>query len=625
MTDVYVSGTRYTLGPSNAIGKGGEADVYDIGGGRVLKLFKTPDHPDLVGMPEAQQAAMERIATHQTKLAAFPKGLPDRVIAPLDLATNKAGTRIVGYVMRFQVGTELLRYSERSFRGGIPNAKVVPIFKDLHATVGGVHASGVVIGDFNDLNVLVANGEQAFIVDADSMQFGKFLSMVYTDRFVDPLCCDAKASRLMLCRPHNAASDWYAFAVMLMQSLLFVDPYGGVYRPKGGTAIKHNARPLHRITVFHPDVKYPKPAVPYGMLSDDLLQAFHRVFEKDERGVFPLALIEGMRWTACTTCGTEHARAKCPSCNQAAPAAVVQTVKVRGTVTATRIFQTSGIILRAAMQGDKLRWLHHEGDAYKREDGSTVISGALDPQMRFRIRGDATVIGKNGKAVTLSPGKPPESRVVDGYGQLPVFDANERNVFWTQSDQLRKDGSYGDEDVGATLSGKTLFWVGSHFGLGFYRAGGLQQAFVFDAKSKGINDNVKLPRMGGKLVDASCAFCKDRAWLFTAVQEGPVTMHRVAVVLPDGTLVATAQAEAGAEPWMTSVGNGFAAGDALFAATDDGIVRLAFTMGAGGGTIAKVKEFPDTEPFVDSSTRLFGGSTGLIAVGQKEIVTLKIS
>ncbi len=59
---------------------------------------------------------------------------------------------------------------------------------------------------------------------------------------------------------------------MLMQSLLFVGPYGGVYRPTDKKkTVLHDARPLKRITVFDPEVRYPKPARPYNMLPDDLL------------------------------------------------------------------------------------------------------------------------------------------------------------------------------------------------------------------------------------------------------------------------------------------------------------------------------------------------------------------
>src|SRR5204862_3787387 len=119
----------------------------------------------------------------------------------------------------------------------------------------------------------------------------------------------------ILSRPYNQESDWYAYSVMLMKCLLFCDPYGGVYKPKIlPQGIPHAARPLKRITVFHKDVRYPKPAIPIETLPDELLHYFHEVFEKDRRGVFPTGLIRNFRWTKCRNCQTEHARAACPSC-----------------------------------------------------------------------------------------------------------------------------------------------------------------------------------------------------------------------------------------------------------------------------------------------------------------------
>ncbi|MDP3770868.1 MAG: hypothetical protein Q8R16_01040, partial [bacterium] len=299
--DVYASGKKIRLDPSSAIGKGGEADVYDIGGGMVAKIFKPPTHPDFTGLSQEQRNAAERIVQHQRKLREFPANLPKRVVAPVDLVTERSGD-VVGYTMPFLRNAELLRrYSERGFRAtGVPNAAVVAVLRDLWNTVEGVHRAGVVIGDFNDLNVLVRHAE-AHLIDADSMQFGKFACPMFTARFVDPTRCDAKATSLLLHQPHTANSDWYAFAIMLFQSLLFVDPYGGVYVPKDPKArLPHDQRPLKRISVFHPDVRYPKPATHYRILPDDLLQYFHRMLEKDERGAFPHPLLEQLRWTTCT-------------------------------------------------------------------------------------------------------------------------------------------------------------------------------------------------------------------------------------------------------------------------------------------------------------------------------------
>src|SRR4051812_37489318 len=114
---VYVAGRKVRVDPARSIGNGGEADVYDIGGGLALKLFKPPDHADLAGDLAAQQAARDRLSEHQAKLRAFPGGLPDRVVVPQDLATDCVTGRIVGYTMRRLENAEvLLRYGERGYR-----------------------------------------------------------------------------------------------------------------------------------------------------------------------------------------------------------------------------------------------------------------------------------------------------------------------------------------------------------------------------------------------------------------------------------------------------------------------------------------------------------------------------
>ena len=64
------------------VGQGGEAEVYDLGDGRVLKWWKPASHPDYAGDAAAAAAATRRIAEHQRKLRAFPAGLPAAVIAP---------------------------------------------------------------------------------------------------------------------------------------------------------------------------------------------------------------------------------------------------------------------------------------------------------------------------------------------------------------------------------------------------------------------------------------------------------------------------------------------------------------------------------------------------------------
>lgn len=622
MPDAYVGGQRLRLTASRLIGQGGEAEIYDIGGGRVLKLFKLPSHPDYQGLVSEQEGARRRIETHQEKLRDFPKGLPARVIAPIELATNAAGDRVLGYTMPFFSGAEvLMRYRERRFReqGGITNQTVGEIFTDLHTTVVETHKKGVVFGDFNDLNVLV-KGTEAHVVDIDSCQFGRYLTYVFTAQFVDPTLCDPKTNNMQLVRPHNEMSDWYAFAVMYMWSLLYVDPYGGVYRPANqARRVNHDERPLHRITVFNPEVRYPKAAVPFSVLPDALLEYFHRLFEKDERGVFPENLLT-LSWVKCPVCGTEHARNKCPNCAFTIQIERQEVKTVRGQVTVVKVFSTTGIIVFAAYQGSKLLYLYHENGQYKREDGRAVFEEPLDPSTRFRVQGRNTLIGRQGRVRVFKPDMTFDEVLVDGFGNLPVFDANDANMFWTTNDSLVKNGRYAPEKIGAILSGQTLFWVGPAFGFGFYRAGNISMAFVFDTQSHALNDNVKLPTIRGQLVDSTAVFTRDLCWFFTSTREGAKTVNRCYQIRRDGTVAGTAEADADDGSWLGTIRGKAAAGNLLFAPTDEGIVRVE----SQNGQISVTREFPDTEPFVDATAQLFIGTNGIYAVTRKEVNLIRI-
>ena len=633
--EIYVNNKRIRLKPTQSIGKGGEADVYDLGTAKALKLFKQADHPDYMGLPTGlrereQQAAIDRLKTHQTKLPAFPKNLPDRVVKPESLVTDKSGNSIFGYTMPLLQGVApLIKYSDRSFRSanGVVNQTVVAIFQDLYQTLAKIHTANVAIGDFNDLNILVFKDE-AHLIDADSFQFGQFFCQMFTSRFVDPLLCDRHESRLVLQQAHNPNSDWYAFAIMLMECLLFVHPYGGVYKPKNIQAkIPHESRPLQRITIFHPEVQYPKPAIPYKVLSDDLLHYFYQCFEQDRRGEFPKALLDALRWIKCLKCGTEHARQSCPNCHsgsvrsiqtQAQPSQSIAQVSV-GNVRVTHIFRTEGAILQTSVHNGELCWLYHDRGEFKREDGSITITGELDGQLQFRLQGKSTLIGKQQQMVTLNLDRPPQAITAER------FDTNQSYCYWTHNGQLLRNGKLGSEYVGSeyigdVLAGQTQFWVGSNFGFGFYRAGSLNVAFVFDAKRPGINDSVKLPPWQGELIDANCAFSADYCWFFAAVKERDRTIHYAYVIRANGESIASYSVDRDEVGWLSQFYGKCAVDRFLLAATDRGIVRME----PHKGQIIQTKEFPQTEPFVDASSRLFAAKDGIYVVKQNEILKLTI-
>jgi hypothetical protein len=116
------------------------------------------------------------------------------------------------------------------------------------------------------------------------------------------------------------------------------------------------------------------------------------------------------------------------------------------------------------------------------------------------------------------------------------------------------------------------------------------------------------------------AFSDRLAWFFTVTREGGRTLHRLTVVRPDGSVAATAESDEGASEWWAGYRGAGAAGDYLFIPTDEGVVRL----NTAAGVDRPDKEFPDTEAFVSSASRLLVGRDGLYAVQRRSITRLEM-
>lgn len=613
MPTVVIKGQSVSLSSRNIVGSGGEADIYLLPDGNAVKLFKTATHADLKGNPLEQEGARRRGLLMQTKLPDFPKNLPPNVVAPVAMAYGKNGRTIVGYVLPFVNNVELLKQlTVRNFREqqniGIPD--VLKTFRRLHATVTGIHAGKVVIGDFNYLNVLFNQGG-LWLIDADSMQWGKYPCIAFTQEFVDPLLCDPRATSLQMVKPHNVASDWYAFNIMLMKAALYVGPYGGVYKPKNAKKrIAPGVRPLKRVTVFDPEVVYPKPAVPYTELPGPVLDFLQETFRHDLRQPFPIALLDEGLWSGKTV--------KIITVLQPA-------TTVNGTVTTTVLFKTEGRIVMAAVQSGKLRVLHHQDNAYLREDKSKVVDGAYDPHLRWRIQGRTTLLAKGNRLIASTNGQR-TTHVIDSFGNLPMLDANSEHYYWLEGGILkRSDVRVGQRTVGDVLIGRSLMWAGETFGLGLWYAGELQQGFVFNAEGTGINSSLQLERIPGQLLNATTVFSDDLAWLLVEYQEKGHSHHRCTVINKKGEVQAQVTAtDPDEDHWLHNIHGNAAVGNILFSATDQGVVGVRLERNGLATTL-----FEDTAPFVSSASNLLVQTEkkqiAILVVGDKQVVKLSIS
>lgn len=676
---VYLDGRRVRVQPSAHIGSGGEAEVYDLGDGRALKLFKSPEHQDFSGKQALQCAARQRLDIHQSKLTDFPAALPERVIGPRSLATDrKRAGRIVGYAMPLIAGAEhLYRYAEPRFRRRAGAAvacanQVVDVLVDLRDTVAGVHAAGVVIGDFNDLNVLVRE-RRAFLIDADSFQYGRYPCRVFTTRFVDPLLCDSQSRSPILARAYNRDSDWYAFAVMVMRSLLCVGPYGGIHRPPdSGRRMAHAYRPLARKTVFASDVVYPKPAIHYSRLPDELLNYLHATFVKDVRTALPVNLLMDLRWTRCRSCGAEHARAGCPLCTgkpQIVPApgqlpTTTRSVIASGKISAHEVVRFErAIVVDAAVHLGELRWLSWDERVVRNRHGRqlrSAVSGehlgersgegpapyrgyVCHGDLAFRIeRGHVTLLidadaePQADRARSQSGTRAVAARVVDpppdDLSGRSAFACDGQRTYWLQGGSLRASASSpGGQPVvlGQVLRRQTRIWLGREWSFGMYRAGGLTVGFSYRPSARGINDRLTMPRLRGPARDIHAVVGDDRVWLSWSEQSASQRVFRCACILANGQLLCTvslpedaSQAGSGRlAQWLPFARGGCAVGRYLFVPTDAGLVRVEHRQ----GRLDISREFPESAPYLDSSARLLCTRDGLHAVSARAITRLTMN
>ena len=239
------SGKQITL--SKQIGEGGEARIFSVPGGLVAKVYKGPDDPSFAtGGSEEQRnrdGAGRKLREIWGKLAAFPSGLPASVVSPIELIAS--GGANVGYLMPSVASphARMRDWMDRTVFKSLSIDTVREAFIQLASTLPQLHGRGVVVGDFNDLNVLIPVSGPV-LIDADSFQYGKFPCRTFQTRFVDPRICEQAGSSFTMTKPHTPDTDWYALLIMLYQVLRGIGPYDGIHKPKGAKPVPHGLRPL---------------------------------------------------------------------------------------------------------------------------------------------------------------------------------------------------------------------------------------------------------------------------------------------------------------------------------------------------------------------------------------------
>lgn len=603
MISVSIEGRRVDLDPGQVLGVGGEATVYRHDT-LAVKIYHGVDK----SLPRDQQDAARRLLELRfEKLQAFPPLGPE-VVAPKAIVQDRR-KRPIGYAMPIvHGGFEIARLAKRRHREGlIDNARVMRIFGRLADILEALHRAGVVVGDLNDGNVLVV-GDDVRLIDVDSMQFGRWPCPVAHERFLDPSLYGVDLSAAPRFSPAN---DWYAFCVLLFSTLLYVHPFGGVH-PSIATFLRRAAAGASLLSAI---VKRPKSAADPAVLPDALKDVFLATFERGARGPVPVGLF-AVRWSRCP-CGTEHAHAVCPLCLSSGTVSPRPVVRNHGRCRVTDVFETTGRILVARVQG-KLRWLESR-DGWLYRDGHRALD-AQDPgpTARYGVEYDTTWIGLGDRLVHAGP---------NGLGRAPCGTFEGESAFAASSAGVtRVDGDHLVDHatglrIGPIVPGTTWIAQGAELGFGFYRVGLVTKSFVFRPGRAGLVF-VDLPSITGRVRYADAVFDANTVAVSLVTEESGRIRSRLHVLRADGQVLGTLDGRPDSNRVLAAPGGRVVMGGRVLTATEDGLVLLSVAQ----GVVAEDTCFTDTEPFVAADTRLLLAPGGAVfAVGHRTIKELALT
>lgn len=278
------NGTAVSLTPSHALGAGGEALVFPVPSEpqSVAKVYRrpTPEHWAKLRCMLANPPVDPMQAQGHVSIA-----------WPVDLLQVPDGTRrVVGYLMPRAAGQHALI----DFYNPVGRRKQCPLFnylylhrtaRNLAAAVRAVHARGYVIGDVNEMNILVTDTALVTLVDTDSFQVrdgttgSVYRCPVGRPEFTPP----ELQNRTFRDLDRTPQHDLFGLGVLIFQLLMEgTHPFAGVYTveddpPPYEARILHGHYPYGTRTVPY----RPMPsAPPIELLPPSLRELFLRCFEE---------------------------------------------------------------------------------------------------------------------------------------------------------------------------------------------------------------------------------------------------------------------------------------------------------------------------------------------------------
>jgi len=619
MKTVIYKQSQQILDEKNSLGVGGEAIVI-LHNKLAFKLYHTP--------------SIERAKKLKDFINLSIK-LPDNVAFPIDLVFD-LNSKVLGFAMPVASKCkEVCNLSNKKYRTQeqITSNEIIKVFNHMKTTLDEIHSNKLIIGDFNDLNVLFNNKFLSVFIDVDSYQFANYPCPVGTDQFIDPNLYGIDLSK----KPYfTKETDWYSFAVMLFKSLLFTHPYGGIHK----TCQTLFDRAQQKMTVFEKDVIYPKMAINPDTLSDELLDYFHKVFKGGKRIDLPIALLKSLedQFVLCQKCNIHffRGRGQCPNCNKALPKQVVDisqiiTTKqvdddkclsevlffVEGTILFSKVLadqrivvveysigKTSIHILSGSKKTSLKLWNGHTRDIKYDFFQNYLVVCQESELLIFEIRNDS--IKAIAKTTTML------------FDRSPVFVCSEKKLYRLTDKVLSVCEIYSNsliENVSIqTLENQTWFDIGlNDLGIGFFRIFEQYHYFVFSSKGR---YDIEIPKRDGKIIETFAEFSKDTVLLLQKMLDKGRTYSYYYIIDNSGQILESKMEESVGSELLKNLSGKILVGTTIIHSSDAGIV------------LEKKQQLnlkKETAYFIDSDTKLSLYKDGILAISENQMTFLRLS
>ncbi len=269
---------------------GREAIIYDLENGFLGKIYRENDNEESSRNLQNFENKKRVISTLITKInpqdtSMYNFKIPKTVGLILDDETDEFCGPVIEEITNskpFRILTD--RSKVEKYNITLKDKLEILIY--LCSAIEFCHINGIYIGDVSHNNVLFnLSTKEVSVIDLDSANIKPGQYTVYTEPFLDPLSVVADTSRegYGYC-VSSFEGDYYSLAIMAFYVLTFLHPFNGVYKDENGRVLKQRERMVSRISVLGDyDVIVPPIIEDWSWMSDELVNAFLDIFEKDKR------------------------------------------------------------------------------------------------------------------------------------------------------------------------------------------------------------------------------------------------------------------------------------------------------------------------------------------------------